>query len=112
MKPKTYKWMREHVQYDDEHPIIALEVVKKYATTEKLQAKVMIAAKRSVQLLHNALTTSYKAYSVRSDSEDVAVISDQRGHGPRADRRAAALAINFPERRFGERRGRKCSIWA
>ena len=112
MKPKTYKWMREHVQYDDEHPIIALEVVKKYATTEKLQAKVMIAAKRSVQLLHNALATSYKAYSVRDDGEDIAVTSDQRAYGQRADRRASTMAISFPERRFGERRGRKCPVWA
>lgn len=112
MKPKTYKWMREHVQYDDEHPIIALEIVKKYATTKKLQAKVMVAAKRSVQLLHNALATSYKAYSVRCESDEVAVISDQRGCGQRADRRSAKMAIGFPERRFGERRGRKCAVWA
>ncbi|NIO39996.1 MAG: hypothetical protein GTO41_07275, partial [Burkholderiales bacterium] len=40
MKPKTYKWMREHVHYDDDHPIIALEIVKKYAATERLRTKV------------------------------------------------------------------------
>jgi pyrroloquinoline quinone (PQQ) biosynthesis protein C len=112
MKPKTYKWMREHVMYDDEHPVIALEIVKRYATTEKLQSKVMIAAKRSVQLLHNALNTSYKAYSIRSDDGDVAHISDNHTHRERTDRRVAALSISFPERRFGERRGRKCAVWA
>ena len=63
MNPKTYKWMREHVHYDDEHPIIALEVIKKYAVTESLKTKAMIAAKRSIQLLHNALMTSYQASS-------------------------------------------------
>ena len=30
--PKTYRWMREHAHYDDEHPKIALQIVKRYAT--------------------------------------------------------------------------------
>src|SRR6185436_10643873 len=30
MGPKTYKWFREHAHYDDEHPKIALEIVKRY----------------------------------------------------------------------------------
>ena len=61
MGPKTYKWFREHVHYDDEHPKIAMEIVKRYATTDRMQTKVMLAAKRSVQLLHNALRTGYQA---------------------------------------------------
>ena len=53
MGPKTYRWMREHARYDDEHPKIALEVVKRYATTERVHTKVMLAAKRSLQLLRS-----------------------------------------------------------
>src|SRR5205085_3834013 len=63
MGPKTYKWFREHAHYDDDHPKIAMEIVKRYATTERMQTKVMLAAKRSIQLLHNALLTGYQAYS-------------------------------------------------
>ncbi len=112
MKPRTYKWMREHVHYDDEHPIIALEIVKKYATTERLQTKVMLAAKRSSQLLHNALSTSYKAYSVRGDHGGAALVAEKRSTNLRTDRRMVAAAIPFPERRFGERRGRCCQVYA
>lgn len=110
MKPKTYKWMREHVQYDDEHPIIALEVVKKYATTEKIQTKCMIAAKRSVQLLHNALTTSYQAYSVKRSAESSP--DEDKRQFDRRDRRGGDTSISFPERRFGERRGRARNVVA
>lgn len=113
MKPKTYKWFREHAQYDDDHPIIALEIVKTYATTERLQNKVMIAAKRSVQLLHNALTTSYQAYSFKKD----AMIDSDLGKFDRVrtgDRRNGEYpsAVSFPERRFGERRGRAVKVVA
>jgi pyrroloquinoline quinone (PQQ) biosynthesis protein C len=101
MNPKTYKWMREHARYDDEHPRIALEVVKRYAGTERLQSKVMLAAKRSLQLLHLALHTSYRAYSVMELPVDVP--NDQRTD----ERRKQQRLISFPERRFGERRGRR-----
>jgi len=107
MKPKTYKWFREHAHYDDEHPVIALEIVKKYAVTEKLQTKVMIAAKRSVQLLHNSLMTSYQAYSVKDYAEGDKD-ARRRDGVRRAERRAEGMgkSVGFPERRFGERRGR------
>ncbi len=100
MGPKTYKWMREHAKYDDEHPKIALEVIKRYATTERMQSRVMTAAKRSLQLLHLALHTSYRAYS--TVSEEGAVDRDRR----LVDRRQQQLALAFPDRRFGDRRGR------
>jgi pyrroloquinoline quinone (PQQ) biosynthesis protein C len=58
MNPRTYKWMREHSRYDDEHPQYALEVVKKYALTERAHRQVMYAAKRSLELLDLALLTS------------------------------------------------------
>src|SRR5262249_14231669 len=102
MSPKTYKWMREHVRYDDEHPKIALEVVKRYAVTERMQSRVMLAAKRSLQLLHLALDTSYRAYSF-TDHSRAAIAADRRA----SDRRRAHQAsLGFPDRRFGERRGR------
>ncbi|HEY7761168.1 MAG TPA: iron-containing redox enzyme family protein [Burkholderiales bacterium] len=60
MNPKTYKWIREHAHYDDEHPKFALEIVKRYALTEQMQRQVMLAAKRSLELLDLALLTSSK----------------------------------------------------
>jgi len=102
MGPKTYKWFREHAHYDDVHPKIALEIVKRYATTEKMQTRAMIAAKRSIQLLHNALLTGYQAYSPAEDCDET-IDSDKRA----TDRRAQLLELAFPDRRFGERRGFK-----
>ena len=58
MNPKTYKWVREHSHYDDEHPKFALEIVKQYAITERMQRQVMNAAKRSLELLNLALLSS------------------------------------------------------
>ena len=105
MGPKTYKWFREHAHYDDEHPKIAIEIVKRYATTERMQTKVMLAAKRSVQLLQNALETGYKAYSVSDAS--VVPQSELRAGDKRAERRKSQLLLAFPERRFSDRRGRQ-----
>lgn len=101
MGPKTYKWFREHAQYDDDHPKIALEIVKRYAVTERMQTKVMLAAKRSVQLLHHALMTGYKAYTPAT-AQSRTQYPEQRNR----DRRVIALSITFPERRFADRRGR------
>jgi len=103
MGPKTYKWMREHVHYDDDHPKIALEIVKNYATTERMQTKVMLAAKRSLQLLSQALNTAYSAYSVAEPSEESAVARNKREN----DRRAEQKNVAFPDRRFSDRRGRQ-----
>jgi pyrroloquinoline quinone (PQQ) biosynthesis protein C len=102
MGPRTYKWFREHAHYDDIHPKIALEIVKRYATTEKMQTRAMIAAKRSIQLLHNALLTGYQAYSPAEDCDET-IDSDKRA----TDRREQLLQLTFPDRRFGERRGFK-----
>jgi pyrroloquinoline quinone (PQQ) biosynthesis protein C len=60
MNPKTYKWIREHAHYDDEHPKFALEIIKRYALTEHMQRQVMLSAKRSLELLDLALLTSSK----------------------------------------------------
>ena len=102
MGPKTYKWMREHVNYDDDHPKIALEIVKNYATTERMQTKVMIAAKRSLQLMNQALLTAYSAYSV-AKSKESEVVENKRAD----DRRGTQKYVAFPDRRFSDRRGRR-----
>ncbi len=101
MGPKTYKWMREHAHYDDEYPKIALEIVKLYATTEKMQMRVMLAAKRSIQLLNQALHTAYQAYTPVQAAER-RVDADKRED----ERRRAQRRVAFPDRRFNERRGR------
>ncbi len=107
LSSRTYRWMREHAIYDDEHPKIALEIVKRYANTEKKQAKAMMAAKRSLQLLHQALVTSYRAHSPPVTA-DVKLDADRRA----LDRRAASSSIGFPDRRFRDRRGAPLAIAA
>ena len=89
LSPKTYRWMRQHAHYDDEHPRIALEIVDRYATSDQIRTRVMLAAKRSLQLLDNALTTAYQAYSDRKPVNARVV-----------ERRADQVAIPFPDRRF------------
>jgi pyrroloquinoline quinone (PQQ) biosynthesis protein C len=93
LSPKTYRWMRQHAHYDDEHPKIALEIVQRYATTEALRTRAMLAAKRSLQLLDNALITAYQAYS------ETRLVNLQA-----TERRKEAVAIPFPDRRLEQRR--------
>ncbi len=99
MNPRTSKWFRNHAKYDDEHPRIALEIVGRYARTERDQMKVMTAARRSLQLLNLALITSSRAYSA-GDAMPLLVERERRS----ADRRQARIPIAFPERRLLERR--------
>jgi len=102
MDVRTSRWMRSHAKYDDLHPKIALEVIKRYATTERLQHKVMLAAKRSLQLLDLAMNTSYRVYSQPRVPE-----ANAPEHQRSMERRMRRQPILFPERRFGERRGRR-----
>jgi pyrroloquinoline quinone (PQQ) biosynthesis protein C len=104
MDARTSRWMRSHSKYDDLHPKLALEVIKRYATTARIQNKVMLAAKRSLQLLDLAMCTAYRVYSPpedrlsqRREAEDLRAV----------ERRRILRPILFPERRFGERRGRR-----
>ncbi len=99
--PKTYRWMREHAHYDDEHPKIALQIVQRYATTERMQTRVMLAAKRSLQLLDLALITSFRAYSAPAASAADYVEQDRRA----SERRCRESPIAFPDRRLRDRRG-------
>jgi pyrroloquinoline quinone (PQQ) biosynthesis protein C len=107
LSSKTYRWMREHAHYDDEHPKIALEIVQRYATTERMQTRVMLAAKRSIQMLDHALVTSYQAFS------DASIPTEPVERDLRAsDRRKAQVVLAFPDRRFRERRGLQARIAA
>lgn len=101
MSARTARWMRSHARFDDEHPKVALEVVKKYATTERLQSRVMQAAKRSLQLMNLAFDTAFRAYSFSDTSQQLA--TDHRVR----ERRSREMMLEFPERRFGDRRGRR-----
>ncbi len=94
MDARTTKWFRNHARYDDDHPRIALEVVSRYATTDRERRRVMMAARRSLQLLNLALLTSTRAYS----DELCAGVADTLG-SPRTDRRHAQQPIDFPDRR-------------
>src|ERR1700686_2145723 len=100
MNPRTTKWFRNHAKYDDGHPRIALEIVARYAQTERAQMKVMTAARRSLQLLNLALLTSSRAYSTG------AAPGISMGHERRVtDRRQVQEPIAFPDRRVIDRRG-------
>ena len=105
--PKTYKWMKEHARYDDEHPKIALEIVKRYATNNRSQMRVMLAAKRSIELLHQALQTSYRAYS-----PSLATTRRIEPCRRASDRRKRQQLTGFPERRFREWRGLLAPVFA
>jgi pyrroloquinoline quinone (PQQ) biosynthesis protein C len=106
MDQRTSRWMRSHARYDDEHPRVALEVIKRYATTERVQQRVMLAAKRSLQLLDLAISTSYRAYS------EVVPAAEPDRDLRAGERRRWTQPISFPERRFGDRRGKRVRIVA
>ena len=100
MNPRTTKWLRNHAKYDDDHPRIALEVVARYARTERDQMKVMTAARRSLQLLNLALLTSSRAYAGNAASTSISILRERRS----ADRRQTHANIAFPDRRIVDRR--------
>jgi len=87
MNPRTTKWFRNHAKYDDDHPRIALEIVQRSARFERDRYKVMVAARRSLQLLNLALLTSSRAYSTEASEL------------PRLERRRTQQSIAFPDRR-------------
>jgi pyrroloquinoline quinone (PQQ) biosynthesis protein C len=100
MNARTTRWMRTHARYDDQHPKLALEVITRYANNERIQRKVMLAARRSLQLLDLAFNAAYRAYSP-APRVSLPVVVDMRA----AERRRAPALIGFPERRLMERRG-------
>ena len=100
MNPRTTKWFRNHAKYDDGHPRIALEIVARYARTERDRMKVMNAARRSLQLLNLALLTSSRAYSTVA-AHGISTEPERRV----TDRRQVQEPIAFPDRRVMDRRG-------
>ncbi len=63
LEKKAYYWMQAHSAYDDLHPIQALEIIKRHATTPESQQKVKHAAQRSLEYLYKALNACYWAYA-------------------------------------------------
>jgi pyrroloquinoline quinone (PQQ) biosynthesis protein C len=107
--PKTLAWAKAHAHYDDEHPKIALEIIKRYTTTEEMQRKVMYAARRSLQLLNKALITSYRAYAAPSP---LIAVTDDENERRGLERRNTAIMLAFPDRRFTDRRGARIQLVA
>jgi pyrroloquinoline quinone (PQQ) biosynthesis protein C len=99
MNPRTTKWFRNHAKYDDEHPRIALEVVVRYAQTERSRMKVMTAARRSVQLLNLALLTASRTYA-----KEIGPVISKGNVARTGDRRRSQQPIPFPDRRIVDRR--------
>jgi pyrroloquinoline quinone (PQQ) biosynthesis protein C len=98
INPRTTRWLRNHAKYDDDHPRIALEVVTRYAKTERERMKVMAAARRSLQLLNLALLSACRAFA---DSPAVIL---REAVSRSEDRRHAQQPISFPDRRIVDRR--------
>jgi pyrroloquinoline quinone (PQQ) biosynthesis protein C len=100
MNPRTTKWFRNHAKYDDDHPRIALQIVARYAQTERERMKVMAAARRSLQLLNLALLTAGREYSYSGQGRSALAWAEE----PRVvDRRRSRQPIAFPDRRVVER---------
>ncbi len=108
MNPRTSKWFRNHAKYDDDHPKIALQIVARYAQTERARMKVMVAARRSLQLMNLALLTASRVYCPQAQAQAQAraqaspVPSAVLGSRA-ADRRRSRQPIAFPDRRIVER---------
>jgi pyrroloquinoline quinone (PQQ) biosynthesis protein C len=99
INPRTTKWARNHAKYDDDHPRIALQVVGRYATSERLRMKVMAAARRSLQLLNLALLSAARAFSTENPNVAPRATTTRAG-----ERRRSQQPIAFPDRRIVDRR--------
>ena len=53
--PRSLKWFDAHAEYDDKHPVEALEVVKIFATDEPATLRAAAAAARSLEYYKLAL---------------------------------------------------------
>src|SRR5213594_679412 len=56
---KGRRWLEEHAKYDDEHPIQALEIVKRCVRRGESPAAVQEAACRSLALMREAMPAAY-----------------------------------------------------
>jgi pyrroloquinoline quinone (PQQ) biosynthesis protein C len=59
--PKGRWWLEEHAKYDDEHPVHALEIVKRCVAKGESAASVTDAAVRSLSLMKEAMVAAYAA---------------------------------------------------
>lgn len=59
----TLEWIVGHADYDDKHPVEALEIIKAYATSREDRQKVTQAAKRSMEYYALALDACYELFS-------------------------------------------------
>ena len=100
MNLRTTKWARNHARYDDDHPRVALEVAARAAQTEATRRKVMLAARRSLQLLNQALLCACHAYC----TEAAPIFARQPVQRRGGDRRRFQVPIGFPDRRVAQRR--------
>ena len=78
---------------------IALQIVARYAQTERERMKVMTAARRSLQLLNLALLTASREYSYSAPLRSISLVKE-----PLTNRRRSQQAIPFPDRRIVDRR--------
>jgi pyrroloquinoline quinone (PQQ) biosynthesis protein C len=59
---KSLRWLTAHAEYDDYHPLEALEIIKAYASTEREQSSVFKATRRSLEYYTLALDSCYEAF--------------------------------------------------
>ena len=53
-------WLEEHAKYDDEHPVMALELIKQCVSRgEDEPERIAAASSRSLELMHRAMDASY-----------------------------------------------------
>ena len=57
--PKGRWWLEEHAKYDDEHPVQALEIVKRCVERGESPEAVTAAACRSLSLMREAMIAAY-----------------------------------------------------
>ena len=57
--PKGRWWLEEHAKYDDEHPVQALEIVKRRVAGGESTAAVTEAARTSLTLMRDAMVAAY-----------------------------------------------------
>jgi pyrroloquinoline quinone (PQQ) biosynthesis protein C len=59
--PKGRWWLEEHAKYDDQHPVQALEIIKRCVYRGESPATVTEAALRSLTLMRDAMVAAYSA---------------------------------------------------
>jgi pyrroloquinoline quinone (PQQ) biosynthesis protein C len=64
----TFRWVREHAKYDDQHPAEALEIIMRCADTTLLQERVERAAGKSLDYLRLALDACYEGNHGQEES--------------------------------------------